>query len=1028
MTLEKPLDPTQTPSHHLSAREISQLAQSLQVKRIHLEKALELLAHGATIPFIARYRRAETAGMDDHALRTIKERLRKSKDFHDRRETILKSIETLGKLTDSLKSRILDCHNARDLEDQFLPFKPKKQAFADEARAKGLEAFSDAIWNSDQAVANLDEILASMVNPEKGLDSPDKVLEAVTRILAEKISEIPQVRASIREIIHKGRISTTKGPKAHDKQGIDFRDYFNYSEPIPNLQSRKFLNIDRGVKQGFLSFFFHWDKEAARKQALNALFATFACPTKQVEETPHAQEGAPVETPPSAPAHPHAQLLEKSLELAMDQLIVSALEKEAWKEFADRASEHASHILARFLNNRLMATPAGKIPVLAIVPGFRNGCSLAVLDGEGKLLGHDTIYPLQPQNKRELAFLKLEGMIRKHQVGKIALANGNATKPMEQFLYEFFDRLENPKDHTHASEPETAVSSPVEPPVEEPSKHEHAEQSPPETAPSPEITTTMEGAGQETPAEATTPAAPTEEDKAAQKKAEEDARRAADRLKRQEEYKKQIEETIESNKLLPPHPKEIAFSLVLEEGADTYASSGLGREELPDLETSLRATISIGRRLQNPLKEMVKVDPVHLVSGILPVDVPHRFLRPSLETVIESAMNCDGCDLNEADISTLKHISGLNQLLAVEIVQARTRIEKFSNRQQLLEVPGITPEKFTQCAGFLHIQNGTEAFDATNLHPETYPTAEKILAEFGISKDEWTGQQGKSNLLERARACNMAEVAEKLSLDSVATLRDFLDELIQPLRVGKGRSFGPVYRSKLLKTEELQPGMELIGVVQNIVEFGCFVDVGLKESGLVHISQISARYVRSPFESVSLGDIVKTWVIAVDKEKGRVSLTMIRPGSDQPSHPPRGERGQNRPRRQQEPRSLQTESRPAEQSRADHQETTNTPRQPSRTPIRSNSSSSFGRPKDNRPRAGQGGPRKTRDAERPPQIMTFKSSKPVPKPNLSESALSGTSPLGTFAELAVFWEKKDPAPSDSNKESPPPHTDGPSGS
>lgn len=1026
MTLEKPLASIPNPQHPLGARETSQLAQSLQIKRIHLEKALELLAHGATISSIARYRRTETGGMDEHALRPIKERLRKSREFNERKETILKSIETQGKLSDTLRSLILECQNSRELEDLFLPFKPKKQSFAEEAKAKDLEPFSEAIWSSDPAVANLEELVASMVNPDKGLDTPEKVLQGVTRILAEKISEIPQIRAIIREIIHKGRISATKGPKAHDKQGVEYRDFFNYSEPIQNLQSRKFLNIDRGVKQGFLSFFFHWDKDEARKQTAQSLFNSFNASQKQGEPTPQDGEN----NPPPPPAHPHAQILEKSLDLALDQLLGPSLEKEAWKEFADKASEHASHILARFLNNRLMASPAGAIPVLAIVPGFRNGCSLAVLDGEGKLLDHDTIFPLQPQNKRELAFLKLEGLIRKHQVGKIALANGNATKPMEQLLYEFFDRLKNPRDLSKTTEPETPAS---EIPTPEQSAPDQAPQALDQALETPNPTADMapptEGVAQETTAE---PTSPTEADKAAQKKAEEEARRAADRLKRQEEYKKQIEETIEHNKLLPPTPADLAFSLVLEAGADTYASSTLGREELPDLEPALRATISIGRRLQNPLKEMLKVDPVHLVSGILPVDVPHRFLRPALETVVETAVNCDGCDLNESDISTLKHISGLNQLLAVEIVQARTRMGRFANRQQLLEVPGLTPEKFSLCAGFLHILQGTEPFDATNLHPDNYATAEKIIEGFGISKADWCGQQGKTDLLDKARACNLAEVANTLGLDSIAVLRDYLDELIHPLRIGRGRSFGPVYRSNLLKTEDLQPGMELIGVVQNIVEFGCFVDVGLKESGLVHISQISSRYVRSPFESVSMGDIVKTWVMAVDKDKNRVSLTMIRPGSDQPAHLQRGDRDQGRPRRHHEGRGSSTPpaTGTGEQPQAESQGTPVTPRPPSRvparTPVRANSS--FNRPKDGRPRTGQGGPRKPREQERQPQIRTFTSSKPVPKPNLSESALSGTSPLGTFAELAVFWEKKDTPSSDSPKENLPPNADGLGGS
>jgi protein Tex len=374
----------------------------------------------------------------------------------------------------------------------------------------------------------------------------------------------------------------------------------------------------------------------------------------------------------------------------------------------------------------------------------------------------------------------------------------------------------------------------------------------------------------------------------------------------------------------------------------------------------------------------------------------------------------------------MRHLSGLNQLLAQEIVEHRKKNGPYKNRAQLLEVPGLTPEKFELCAGFLQVHNGDEPFDATNFHPEDYEMAKKILDAFGIAKDEWKTPEKKQELLQKAIDANLKDIIATTGIDSVTSLKDFLDELINPLSQEQIKRFGPVYRVRQLDFEELQLGQELPGVVQNVVEFGCFVDVGIKESGLVHISQISARYVRSPYESVSVGDIVTVWVIALDKEKSRLSLTMINPNRE-PDHQGSGRSSRapardypRRPDRRPDAASQNAEGNQG----GDSQGAPLRPRSPERPAGRfpaarsnsggsssgggsagsSRSSSSF-RPRDDKPR-GARPPRL--DPNRPPQIRTFSSQKPIEKPNLSQSALSGDSPLGTFAELAVFWEKSTP--------------------
>jgi uncharacterized protein len=395
-------------------------------------------------------------------------------------------------------------------------------------------------------------------------------------------------------------------------------------------------------------------------------------------------------------------------------------------------------------------------------------------------------------------------------------------------------------------------------------------------------------------------------------------------------------------------------------------------------------------------------------------------------------VNLGGADLNKCEASYLRHLSGLNQLLAQEIVEHRKKNGPFKNRAQLLEVQGLTPEKFELCAGFLQVHDGDEPFDATNFHPEDYEMAKKILDAFGIAKDEWKTPEKKQELLQKAIDANLKDIIATTGIDSVTSLKDFLDELINPLSQEQIKRFGPVYRVRQLDFEELQLGQELPGVVQNVVEFGCFVDVGIKESGLVHISQISARYVRSPYESVSVGDIVTVWVIALDKEKSRLSLTMINPnresdhqGSGRSSRAP----ARDYPRRPDRRPDSSPQNAEANQG-GDSQGATSRPRSPERPAGRfpaarsnsggsssggsssgggsagsSRSSSSF-KPRDDKPR-GARPPRL--DPNRPPQIRTFSSQKPIEKPNLSQSALSGDSPLGTFAELAVFWEKSTPS-------------------
>lgn len=1069
----------------IGANEISRIAQNFQLRKNNVESAINLLLEGKSPSFIARYRRAKTAGMNESVIRAIRDRLFKIKTFHDRREMVLKALETQGKLTEELRLQILAIESPKRLEDVYLPLKPRKSILAAGAREKGLEPFAEALWTEDPSIANLDEILPTMINPEKGLETIEKITEGVVQILAEKLSEIPAVRASVRnDLWDFGSLRVSKTNKVRDKHGLELKEFFSYVEPLRNVQARKYLQIGKGEKNGFLNVLFEWNLEQAKKNALEALVEKPVSQSSVVEQSVNEDRSAGadqasevVATPEvaatpevkAAPApaytHKYVELIKKAMSVAVDQILKPVLERECVRDLGERASEHAASLLARFYHNRLVANPAGAIKILAIDPGFRNGCKIAVINEEGKLIDHAVIFPHQPQGKKELSLLVLEELIRKHQISTIALDNGNASKATEALLYELIIRLKNPKhleednkeilpteevsekggtDETvaesaeaPAAEAPAQISTPVVPEpvvsVEAPA----AEVSPAEVL----SVTAVDGA--EPTAEALAAAKKAElaalavikraelEAQAAKKKEEIEAQKKLEKERRQAEYQKLVNDTKATIKTLPEAPAEVKFATVIEAGSSEYASSILGKEELADSDVGVRAAVSIGRRLQNPLNELIKIDPVHIVSGLVEFEVQHRYLRPALDNVLESCVNLGGADLNKCEASYLRHLSGLNQLLAQEIVEYRKKNGPYKNRAQLLEVPGLTPEKFELCAGFLQVHDGDEPFDATNFHPEDYEMAKKILDAFGIAKDEWKTPEKKQELLQKAIDANLKDIIATTGIDSVTSLKDFLDELINPLSQEQIKRFGPVYRTRQLDFEELQLGQELLGVVQNVVEFGCFVDVGIKESGLVHISQISARYVRSPYESVSVGDIVTVWVIALDKEKSRLSLTMINPnrqsdhqGSGRSSRAP----ARDYPRRPDRRPDSASQNAEANQG-GDSQGAPSRPRSPERPAGRfpaarpnsggssgggasagsSRSSSSF-RPRDDKPR-GARPPRL--DPNRPPQIRTFSSQKPIEKPNLSQSALSGDSPLGTFAELAVFWEKS--APSDASE-------------
>ncbi|HEY7428440.1 MAG TPA: Tex family protein [Gemmataceae bacterium] len=1043
--------------------DLSRIAQDLQIRKIQVENVVQLLDEGNTIPFITRYRKERTGGLNEDVLRTIQERVQLLRQLAERKQTILRSIDNQGKLTPELRAAILAADNPRRLEDLYLPYKPKKRSLAMAARDKGLEPLALAIWHGDPAVGNLGEVLPSMLNPEKELATPEQVLEGVQHILAETVAESADVRAGVRNVLwDTGKLCTNKSEKLAEGQGLEYKDYFQFTEPVRHIPPHRTLAINRGEKENALQIKLEWDAETGLRVALERLPlpapgsspslpeaiapppapseapppepapTTEAVPQTETSPAPMAEAPSPsVETPaptaetappvaeapapaPEAAApkpepapvpptprvditplpqraealrkHSHADFLRQVTADALTRLLVPSLEREIRRELKGRAEDHAVSVFARNLRSKLLAAPLRGRRALAIDPGFRTGCKLAVLDEIGNLLEDGVIYP-HTGSKRHEAKAKLEELVRRHQVHVIAIGNGTACRETEEVVSELIAELDaRRRGEVPPAPPPQAPAAPA------------AEAAPPAAAESIPVPAAAEAAApsqpeasaanplpEATPAAETTP--PLAEAAAAPAPAEPP----------------------------PPPPEplpdalpELAYVIVNEAGASVYSTSPVGKEEFPSFDATLRGTISIGRRLQDPLSELVKIDPQHVGVGLYQHDVPAKELRESLDGVVESCVNQVGVDLNTASVPLLRHVSGLNQLVARDLVEHRKTHGPFRDRRQLLQINGIGEQRFIQAAGFLKIDEGENPLDGTWIHPESYAVAAQILQDLGCDPEVLRDRERAAELREKLKTVSPEEVAKRLHA-GVPTVKDILDALARPGRDPREDLPPPVFKKGILKIEDLQPGMELKGTVLNVVDFGAFIDIGLKDSGLVHISQMANRYVKSTYDVVSVGDVVTVWVLSVDKERHRVSLTMIAPGTERkpPEKKPeprerrgeRGERGQRGERRE-----APAGGRPPQRGRRP-------------LPPRG------GRPGAPAPQAAQGGaPRGSTPAPAPRQQQPpRKPRRQPPKPNLSQSALAGATPLGTFAELAAFWEakkKEEPQPV------PPPPTDG----
>lgn len=955
--------------HDSTLLDLGRIAQDLQIKKVQVTHVVELLDAGNTVPFIARYRKERTGGLPEDLLHRIKVRVEQQRQLLERKDVILKSIEGQGKLTEELRAAIVSAEGPRRVEDLYLPYKPRKRTLANAAREKGLEALAQALWNRDPALANLVELLPTMIDAEKGLPTVDAILEGVRHILADSIGDNADVRDAVRTVLWEtGKLTTARNETLPEGQGMDYKDYFNFSEPIRHIPPHRILAINRGEKEGPLKVTLQWDAPLLQK----LLFEGF--------------RGRPPAL--NLDDHPHLEYLKKVVEDALARLLVPAIEKEVRRDLTERAQEHAIDVFACNLRSLLLQPPLRHKRVLAIDPGFRTGCKVAVLDEAGNLLEEASIYPHNPQNKTVEAKAKLRALIGKHETPVIAIGNGTACRETEELISDLIGNWSQVLELKPETKRAKAPESP--PPLIVPGTIEAAPVL---------LVTGTETLEKEPPPELVEP-----EVKPASA----------------EEAGAKTQGVVQE---VPPMPPDLSYVIVNEAGAGVYSASSVGREEFPTHDAALRSTISLGRRLQDPLSELVKIDPQNVGVGLYQHDVSPAELRQTLESVVESCVNHVGVNPNTASVSLLRHVSGLNPLVARDIIEFRKQHGPFRSREQLQQVPNLGADRWIQSAGFLRIPDSEHPFDRTCIHPERYPVAEQLLLELGSGPDALFDPEKTGPLREKLQTVSPTEVSTRLTV-GIPTLCDILDALANPSYDPRDEQPPPIFRRGILKLEDMKPGMELKGSVLNVVDFGAFVDIGLKDSGLVHISQLANRYIKNPYEVVSVGDVVTVWVMSVDQDRRRVSLTMIQPGVQR--RPPERPAAQDRPPRgQRPPRQGDQPPREAQQRRDRPPQYGGRPavRGPAPAPAASASAPSEAAPAtpaEVKPEqvpavAAQAAPPsapppRPRPAPVPVQARPRKPDRKLPKVKLSKSALEGATPLRSLNELAAFFEAKKEEP------------------
>lgn len=710
----------------------SQLAHELNLKPSNVEAAVKLIDEGNTIPFIARYRKEATGNLDDVALRALDERLTYLRNLEQRKQDVITLIDAQGKLTPELRSEIESATQLQRVEDLYRPYRKKRLTRAQKAREAGLEPLANMIIMQASVKGSAFDAAAAYVNPDAGFDTPERALAGAADIVAETVAEDPENVADLRAFTQNTADIVVEATDENEK--TPYEPYYHYDEPLRRIPNHRVLAIDRGEREGKLRVRVNVDTEAA---------------TARLGSRWPRRQGV------------FAPIFDAAIADGYKCLMAPSLEREARAKLTVRAQTDAIGIFAKNLEGLLSARPVHGARVLALDPGYRTGCKIAVMDETGKLLDHSVVYPTKPRadvagTKRELVRL-----VKKDQVNTIVIGNGTASRETEEVVSEFI-----------------------------------AEEAP-----------------------------------------------------------------------------SLRYTIVNEAGASVYSASELATQEYPDLDVTVRGALSLGHRLQDPLAELVKIPPQSIGVGQYQHDLDQTELARSLGNVVEDVVNRVGVDVNTASASLLGYVSGITPAVAKNIVAYREENGPFTDRKQFKKVPKLGPKAFLNAAGFLRISGGNDPLDATSVHPESYEVAHEVLKRAGVKRSELA--HGGVPDIER-RIGSIGEVAGEVGC-GVLTLIDIVDELKKPGRDPRDDAPEVVFSRSALSIEDLKPGMKLKGTVRNVVDFGAFVDIGVHQDGLVHISKMANRFVKHPSDIVRVGDTVEVWVEKVDRDRKKISLSMIEP-------------------------------------------------------------------------------------------------------------------------------------------------------
>ncbi|MEZ6141217.1 MAG: Tex-like N-terminal domain-containing protein [Zavarzinella sp.] len=958
--------------------DFQRLATEMKLESDLLERIQSLLRAGFDAGYLARYRRKDVGGQSAETIRTIAKRIAAIADLEEKKKTAIKLIDLQGGLTDSLRTALEGAISQRQVDDLFHPFRPKKVHFAQEAIDKGLEELAKAVWQRDPAVDNLADVLAGMVDPEKNLNSAEEIQRLTEQLLAEILGDLPEVRTTTRRALWdlgviitskkstgepeaepatsgeveadsaptpttEGASTPTEATGEHEsaqtpaseevsesapnaepasteptggaepsprqpaksrrmqQREQEYRDYYDFREKLREIPPHRILAVNRGEKANVLQVRVEFDVNAVETAARSEL--NFA-------------------------EHPHREMLELALPIAVHQIVVPELIEEIRKELTEEALDHAVDIFCKNYHSLLLSPPLPPCRLLVIDPAGRESTKLVVLGPKGELLAEANAPKLSEQVADAIQE-QLTQLIEQYDVSVIAIGNAQGCRDLEQLVSELIAKLDLPTEEGQSKQP-------------------------------------------------------------------------------------------------------LAYIIANEAGAADYANSPDAREEYPEFDKPTIAAISIGRRLLDPMGECVKIDPQHLGVGLYQHDLKVRQLRTLVEPVISACVSEVGVDVNTAPAVLLRHVASLNAMVANDLVQFRSTNGGITNRTQLKSISGMNDNRYQQSIGFLRVYGGTEPLDETWLHPSCYSVARQLLAEAGFISDDLRNRDKLQKIRAVLAEMDVADTARRYQVEP-AVIEEAIQGLADPHEDPRSSRPAPVLKTRSLRLEDLQVGMKLTGTVVNVVPFGAFIDIGLKDTGLVHISELAAKFVKNPYNVVSVGDVVTVWVVGIDSNRKRASLTMIDPAQPRPKDQPREQRpkGNQRPPRERQPGAPRPPAsgergerrppaprgeRPAQSQPRDRGRPSPRPAGPRSDQPRPNTNT---RPPRSHQRSepvarGSEGEGMHKPAPRPPAAPR-KPEKPRALPKLTKEELDGKKPLLTFGALEAFFKSRETTDEETKK-------------